>query len=131
MRVEHTALEGVLVIEPGVHGDSRGFLLESWRSGPYAGLGLPAQMVQSNFSRSAHGVLRGLHYQYPQPQGKLVSVLEGSIYDVAVDIRFGSPQFASGDDQTCPESRRCSGNLSSIRCISALSDCLRKPIRSS
>lgn len=93
MKVEETALEGVLVIEPVVHGDGRGFFMESWQSGPYAEIGLPAQMVQSNFSRSARGVLRGLHYQYPQPQGKLVSVIEGAIFDVAVDIRFGSPGF--------------------------------------
>lgn len=93
MRVEYTALEGVLLIEPAVHGDSRGFFMEEWRSGPYAEAGLPARMVQSNVSRSTHGILRGLHYQYPQPQGKLVSVLEGSIFDVAVDIRHGSPSF--------------------------------------
>jgi len=93
VRVERTALDGVLLIEPRVHGDRRGFFMESWRSGPYAGVGLPQRMVQSNFSRSAGGVLRGLHYQYPQPQGKLVSVLEGAIFDVAVDIRHGSPRF--------------------------------------
>ena len=93
MKVNPTPLEGALLIEPGVHGDQRGFFMESWKSGSYAAAGIPSPMVQSNFSRSAYGVLRGLHYQYPQPQGKLVSVVEGAIYDVAVDIRFGSPGF--------------------------------------
>ncbi|NIP16980.1 MAG: dTDP-4-dehydrorhamnose 3,5-epimerase [Xanthomonadales bacterium] len=93
MKVRATPLPGVLIIEPPVHGDDRGFFMESWKSGPYAEAGLPDRFVQSNFSRSSRGVLRGLHYQYPQPQGKLVSVLEGRIFDVAVDIRSGSPHF--------------------------------------
>lgn len=92
MQVRKTALDGVLIIEPQVHGDSRGYFMESWHRSRYAEAGLP-DMVQSNYSRSGKGVLRGLHFQYPQPQGKLVSVLEGAIWDVAVDIRYGSPRF--------------------------------------
>jgi len=67
--------------------------MESWKSGAYSEAGLPAAMVQSNFSRSAYGVLRGLHFQYPRPQGKLLSVMEGTIFDVAVDVRRNSPAF--------------------------------------
>ena len=93
MKVSPTSLDGVLLIEPTVFGDQRGFFMESWKSDPYAAAGIPSPMLQSNISRSARGVLRGLHYQHPQPQGKLVSVLEGAIYDVAVDIRTGSPGF--------------------------------------
>lgn len=93
MRVTETSLQGVLLIEPQLFGDERGFFMESWKSSSYGAAGLPAALVQSNFSRSAHGVLRGLHYQYPHAQGKLVSVLEGAVFDVAVDIRAGSPSF--------------------------------------
>lgn len=93
MKFRSASLEGVLIIEPGVFGDERGFFMESWKSSTYRDAGLPAIMPQSNFSRSSRGVLRGLHYQWPQPQGKLVSVLEGSIFDVAVDIRADSPNF--------------------------------------
>jgi dTDP-4-dehydrorhamnose 3,5-epimerase len=88
-----TALAGVCVIEPVVHGDARGYFLESFHADKYKALGIDARFVQSNVSHSARGVLRGLHYQWPNPQGKLVSVLEGEVYDVAVDIRRGSPTF--------------------------------------
>lgn len=88
-----TRLPGVCVIEPVVHGDARGYFFESFHAEKYKALGIDAQFVQSNVSRSAQGVLRGLHYQWPNPQGKLVSVLEGEVYDVAVDIRRGSPTF--------------------------------------
>lgn len=74
-------------------GDERGFFMETWNAVRYGELGLPDRFVQSNVSSSAKGVLRGLHYQWPNPQGKLVSVLEGEVYDVAVDIRRGSPTF--------------------------------------
>lgn len=93
MILNTTPLEGVVLIEPPVHGDERGFFMESWRSTSYQKAGLPPLMHQSNYSRSRRGILRGLHYQHPQPQGKLVSVLEGEIFDVAVDIRLGSPTF--------------------------------------
>jgi dTDP-4-dehydrorhamnose 3,5-epimerase len=82
------------VIEPTVFGDERGFFLEAWNQTRYAKAGLIASFVQDNISRSSRKVLRGLHFQNPAPQGKLVSVLEGEVFDVAVDIRVGSPTFA-------------------------------------
>ncbi len=94
MKLIETSLPGCVVIEPAVFGDARGFFMETWnaaRFGEHAGL--PTQFVQSNVSSSSMGVLRGLHYQWPNPQGKLVSVLEGEVFDVAVDIRRGSPHF--------------------------------------
>lgn len=93
MKVIQTGLPGCVIIEPRVFGDERGFFFESWNQPRYAEVGLPMQFVQGNVSRSAHGVLRGLHYQWPNPQGKLVSVLDGEVLDVAVDIRRGSPTF--------------------------------------
>ncbi len=94
MKVLETGLVGVVVIEPQVHGDERGFFQESWKISSYGNHGLPVAFAQANISRSAKGVLRGLHYQFRQPQGKLVSVLEGRIFDVAVDIRHDSTTFA-------------------------------------
>jgi dTDP-4-dehydrorhamnose 3,5-epimerase len=93
MNVLPTALPGVLLIEPRVFAEPRGWFFESWSSERYASHGLPEQFVQDNVSRSVPGVLRGLHYQLPNGQGKLVSVLEGEIFDVAVDIRSDSPSF--------------------------------------
>jgi len=93
MKVIETALPGVLVIEPQVFGDARGFFYESYNEARFCDAGIDARFVQSNVSRSAKGVLRGLHYQWPHPQGKFVSVLEGEVFDVAVDIRRGSPHF--------------------------------------
>lgn len=93
MKVIETTLPGCVVIEPAVFGDDRGFFFETWNAARFGELGLPTKFVQSNVSSSAKGVLRGLHYQWPRPQGKLVSVLEGEVYDVAVDIRQGSPTF--------------------------------------
>ena len=93
MKVAETDLPGCVVIEPAVFGDDRGFFFETWNADRYGEHGLPTKFVQSNVSSSARGVLRGLHYQWPNPQGKLVSVLEGEVYDVAVDIRRGSPHF--------------------------------------
>jgi dTDP-4-dehydrorhamnose 3,5-epimerase len=89
-----TPLPGVLVIEPKVFGDDRGFFMETWQAERYADAGLPP-FVQDNLSFSARGVLRGLHYQEPGPQGKLVQVLQGEVFDVAVDIRHGSPTFGT------------------------------------
>lgn len=97
MKVVETNLPGCVVIEPAVFGDERGFFFETWNADRYGQLGLPDKFVQSNVSSSARGVLRGLHYQWPNPQGKLVSVLEGEVYDVAVDIRRGSPTFGRWD----------------------------------
>lgn len=93
MKVIETQLPGCLVIEPTVHGDDRGYFYEAWNAQRFAEHGLPQAFVQSNVSSSTQGVLRGLHYQWPNPQGKLVSLLEGEVYDVAVDIRRGSPHF--------------------------------------
>ena len=93
MRVIETALPGCVVIEPAVFGDARGFFYEGWNHDRFVRHGLDLKFVQSNVSSSSRGVLRGLHYQWPNPQGKYVSVLEGEVYDVAVDIRRGSPTF--------------------------------------
>ena len=93
MKVLETGLDGVVIVEPNVHGDDRGFFMESWQASRYGAHGLPDAFSQANVSRSAKGVLRGLHYQYQQPQGKLVAVLVGRIFDVAVDIRPGSASF--------------------------------------
>ena len=93
MKVVKTRLPGCVVIEPAVFGDERGFFFETWNAARFGEHGLPTTFVQSNVSSSSRGVLRGLHYQWPNPQGKLVSVLEGEVYDVAVDIRRGSPTF--------------------------------------
>lgn len=93
MKLIDTELPGCRIIEPQVFGDSRGVFFESWNKPRWAGHGLDLDFVQSNVSISERGVLRGLHFQWPQAQGKLVSVLEGEVYDVAVDIRRGSPDF--------------------------------------
>ena len=93
MNVIETELPGVLIIEPKVLGDERGFFMESWNGRRYREIGVLDNFVQDNLSFSARGVLRGLHFQNPQPQGKLVSVLRGEVFDVAVDIRVGSPTF--------------------------------------
>ncbi len=88
-----TGIPEVRVFEPKVYGDDRGFFLESWNRQTFAGLGLDVDFVQDNHSRSAKGVLRGLHYQINAPQGKLVRVVSGTVYDVAVDLRKSSPYF--------------------------------------
>ena len=93
MKIIQTSLPGCVVIEPAVFGDARGAFYETFNAERFAEAGLPTSFVQSNVSTSSHGVLRGLHYQWPRPQGKLVTVLEGEVYDVAVDIRRGSPTF--------------------------------------
>lgn len=93
MKVTPTAHPEVLLIEPAVFNDARGFFLESFHAGKFRAAGLPVDFVQDNHSRSSAGVLRGLHYQLRHPQGKLVRVVTGSVYDVAVDIRRGSPRF--------------------------------------
>lgn len=93
MKVTPTALPEVLLIEPKVFGDARGYFFESYSAQRYAEAGIAATFVQDNVSRSRRGVLRGLHYQHPHGQGKLVGVLEGEVFDVAVDVRRGSPRF--------------------------------------
>ena len=93
MRVEPTALPDVLLIEPRVFGDARGFFFESWNRRTFADAGIDAEFVQDNHSRSIRGVVRGLHYQVQHAQGKLVRVTEGEVFDVAVDLRRSSPTF--------------------------------------
>lgn len=93
MRVDATALAEVKVVTPRVLTDARGFLAEVVHAERFAGAGLPASFVQTNHSRSRGGVVRGLHFQARRPQGKLVQVVRGTIYDVAVDVRRGSPTF--------------------------------------
>jgi dTDP-4-dehydrorhamnose 3,5-epimerase len=94
MNVIPTAIDGALILEPRVFGDARGFFMESHNRRAFAeATGQDVDFVQDNHSRSRKGVLRGLHYQIQQPQGKLVRVVNGAVYDVAVDIRRGSPTF--------------------------------------
>lgn len=93
MKVIPTKLDGVCVIEPRVFGDDRGFFMESWNEDAFASAGLDLRFVQDNHSRSQKGVLRGLHFQNPGPQGKLVRVVRGAVFDVAVDLRQSSQTF--------------------------------------
>lgn len=93
MNIIETALPGVLIIEPKVFGDERGFFMETWNAAGFAAAGLDLSFVQDNHSRSQKGVLRGLHFQNPGPQGKLVRVANGAVFDVAVDLRASSPTF--------------------------------------
>jgi dTDP-4-dehydrorhamnose 3,5-epimerase len=93
MKVTATSIPDVLVVEPKIFGDARGFFLENFQAERYATSGITGPFVQDNLSRSERGVLRGLHLQNPKTQGKLVSVLRGRVRDVAVDVRVGSPTF--------------------------------------
>jgi dTDP-4-dehydrorhamnose 3,5-epimerase len=93
MRIVSTELSEVLIIEPQLFDDARGFLMEAYRFNRYAEQGMVRPFVQDNLSRSGRGVVRGLHLQNPLPQGKLVSILKGKVLDVAVDVRVGSPNF--------------------------------------
>ena len=93
MRFVSTAIPGVIIIEPDVHRDPRGFFLETYHAEKYRAAGIHGSFVQDNHSRSVAGTLRGLHLQVRHPQGKLVRVIEGEIFDVAVDVRRGSPSF--------------------------------------
>ena len=93
MNITETSLPGILIVEPRVYGDERGFFLETYHLERFREAGIPGPFVQDNHSRSQRGVLRGLHYQEPKQQGKLVRCSRGAMFDVAVDIRIGSPQF--------------------------------------
>ena len=108
MKITPTGIPDVVIIEPQVFGDARGFFFESYNERKLAAaLGRPMSFVQDNHSRSARGVLRGLHYQLPNPQGKLVRVVEGEIFDVAVDMRRGSPTFGKWEsDVLSAENKR-------------------------
>ncbi len=94
MNILHTSLPDVVVIEPDVYQDGRGFFLETYHRNKYIEAGIPLTFVQDNYSRSVQGILRGLHTQVQHPQGKLIRVSQGEVFDVAVDIRRGSPTFA-------------------------------------
>ncbi len=105
MNIIETGLQGVVLVEPRIFRDARGYFLESWSLARYNAAGIPAAFVQDNLSHSALGVLRGLHLQWPTAQAKLIAVQVGSIFDVAVDVRVGSPTFGqwagaelTGDD---------------------------------
>jgi dTDP-4-dehydrorhamnose 3,5-epimerase len=107
MKVIHTKLKGCVIIEPQVFGDERGFFLETFQAARYeqeAGIDLP--FVQDNHSRSTRGVLRGLHFQKTKPQGKLVRVVSGEVYDVALDIRKGSPTFGEWEGVILSENNK-------------------------
>lgn len=93
MKFIPTEIPEVIVVEPDVFGDNRGFFMETWQAEKFAAGGITADFVQDNHSRSAQGILRGLHYQVQKPQGKLVRVLNGEVFDVAVDLRKDSPTF--------------------------------------
>jgi len=95
MRRIETEIPGVVLLEPVVHGDHRGFFMESYNKDTLAALGIETEFVQDNHSRSRAGVLRGLHYQLGRPQAKLVRATRGRVFDVVVDLRRGSPWFAS------------------------------------
>lgn len=93
MKILETDIPGVLLVEPRVHGDDRGWFMETWQARRYAEAGITGPFVQDNMARSRHGILRGLHLQHPHAQGKLVQVVVGEVFDVAVDVRRGSPHF--------------------------------------
>ena len=108
MKVTQTAIPEVLILEPKVFGDSRGFFLESFNARTFREVtGLDVDFVQDNHSRSGRGVLRGLHYQLQQPQGKLVRVVRGAVYDVAVDVRRNSPTFGKWVGAELSEDNNC------------------------
>lgn len=93
MKISATPIDGLLIIEPQVFGDERGFFIETWRASRYQEAGIEGEFVQDNHSRSRQGILRGLHYQIQNPQGKLVRVTDGEVFDVAVDLRKSSATF--------------------------------------
>lgn len=93
MKFIETRIPDVVIVEPTVFGDERGFFMETWERRKFAAAGLDSEFVQDNHSRSVRGTLRGLHYQIEQPQGKLVRVTRGAVFDVAVDVRRSSPTF--------------------------------------
>ena len=106
MKVEKTNLDGVLVIKPETFEDNRGFFLESFNEDKYAKEGIEYNFVQDNHSRSSKGVLRGLHFQKTKPQGKLVRVIRGMVYDVAVDIRLDSPTYGQWESVILSEENK-------------------------
>ena len=106
MRVIRTTLKDCVIIEPKVFGDERGFFLETFQTERYVDAGINLPFVQDNHSRSSKGVLRGLHFQKTKPQGKLVRVVRGEVYDVAVDIRQGSPTYGQWESVILSEENK-------------------------
>ena len=106
MKKIETTLPGCLILEPTVHGDDRGFFIENWNKRTLLDLGIDVDFVQDNHSRSTRGVLRGIHYQVNNPQGKLVRVTRGSVFDVAVDLRKGSEHFGRWHGVTLSEENK-------------------------
>lgn len=100
MKITHTRLPGVILLQPNRHTDPRGFFVESFHVDRYADAGIPTSFVQDNHSHSSRGVLRGLHFQRQRPQGKLLWVLSGEVYDAVVDVRRGSPTFGRWEGVT-------------------------------
>ena len=118
MRVSATALPEVLVVEPTVFRDARGFFLETWQRERFAAAGISTDFVQDNHSRSVRGTLRGLHYQLTEPQGKLIRVSRGEVFDVAVDLRRSSPTFGKWVGERLSDAaprRACCGSLRDSR----------------
>lgn len=131
MNVIQTALPEVLVIEPKLFGDHRGFVYENFKADRYASLGIVGPFVQDNISCSAQGVIRGLHLQNPRCQGKLISVLRGRVKDVAVDVRLGSPTFGKHVMVELSEKNRRQlwvprGFAHGFLVLSEIADCLYK-----
>lgn len=106
MKFEATRLPGVIRIIPTIHTDSRGYFIETWHSRKFTEAGVDTHFVQENFSFSSKGTLRGIHYQVRQPQGRLVRVVQGSVFDVAVDLRRSSPTFGQWTGETLSEQNR-------------------------
>ena len=106
MKIIETELHGVKIIEPSVFGDERGFFLESWNKDIFQANDLPTNFVQDNHSRSARNTVRGLHYQVNRPQGKLIRVIRGEAFDVAVDLRRSSPTFGQWTATTLSEENK-------------------------
>ena len=100
MKFTATTIPDVIIIEPQVFGDQRGFFMETWRQDKFKEAGIPSEFIQDNHSSSSQGILRGLHYQIQQAQGKLVRVIKGEVYDVAVDMRLSSPSFGQWVGET-------------------------------
>ena len=106
MQFEPTQIPDVVLVKPAVFGDARGFFMETWEERKFAAAGIPVRFVQDNQSRSAQHILRGLHYQVQQPQGKLVRVISGAVFDVAVDLRRSSPTFGKWVGVTLSEENK-------------------------
>jgi len=106
VQFEPTQIPDVVLVKPAVFGDARGFFMETWEERKFAAAGIPVRFVQDNQSRSAQHILRGLHYQVQQPQGKLVRVISGAVFDVAVDLRRSSPTFGKWVGVTLSEENK-------------------------